>query len=131
MSYFTKLMRIPSHHFDPPVQKQRSRSLDVEALERSGIKMLRVVMTSQVSAFDKLTNESYFFFRGQLNSTSSSSQLKVSTFLRNFFFELNSQKKSSIATPSLVEWSFTVGCEGMRIKSYRFSFTAVVNDAQN
>jgi hypothetical protein len=43
MSYFTKLMRIPSHHFDPPREKQRSRSLDVEALERSGIKMLRVV----------------------------------------------------------------------------------------
>lgn len=44
-SYFTKLMRIPSHNFDPPREKQRSRSLDVEALERSGIKMLRVVMT--------------------------------------------------------------------------------------
>lgn len=47
MSYFTKLMRIPSHHFDQPQQKQqRSRSLDVEALERSGIKMLRVVNVS-------------------------------------------------------------------------------------
>ena len=42
-SYFSKLMRIPSHHFEPPREKQRSRSLDVEALERSGIKMLRVV----------------------------------------------------------------------------------------
>lgn len=36
-------MRIPSHHFDSPREKQRSRSLDVEALERSGIKILRVV----------------------------------------------------------------------------------------
>lgn len=45
MSYFTKLIRIPSHQspFDHP-PKPRSRSLDVEALERSGIKMLRVVM---------------------------------------------------------------------------------------
>lgn len=47
MSYFTKLIRIPNHQstspFDPP-PKPRSRSLDVEALERSGIKMLRVVM---------------------------------------------------------------------------------------
>lgn len=41
-------MRIPSHHFDPPREKQRSRSLDVEALERSGIKMLRVVMTWRI-----------------------------------------------------------------------------------
>lgn len=43
-SYFTKLIRIPNHQsqFDQP--KPRSRSLDVEALERSGIKMLRVVM---------------------------------------------------------------------------------------
>lgn len=56
MSYFTKLMRIPSHNFDPPPQKQRSRSLDVEALERSGIKMLRVVMTCRIFS---LTSKHY------------------------------------------------------------------------
>ena len=45
-SYFTKLIRIPNHqsHYEQP--KPRSRSLDVEALERSGIKMLRVVISS-------------------------------------------------------------------------------------
>lgn len=54
MSYFTKLIRIPNHQsspFDHP-QKPRSRSLDVEALERSGIKMLRVVM----KVFRKIIN---------------------------------------------------------------------------
>lgn len=46
-SYFTKLMRVPNHqsHYEQQ-PKPRSRSLDVEALERSGIKMLRVVIPS-------------------------------------------------------------------------------------
>ncbi|CRK97159.1 CLUMA_CG010556, isoform A [Clunio marinus] len=47
MSYFTKLIRVPSHNFDVPREKQRSRSLDVEALERTGIKMLRVRAAQQ------------------------------------------------------------------------------------
>jgi hypothetical protein len=83
MSYFTKLIRIPNHQnspFDHP-QKPRSRSLDVEALERSGVKMLRVVMKFFAFSilFVELIMKIFMFFSVPLSSINSNLQHKVST----------------------------------------------------
>lgn len=52
MSYFNKFLRVPyqNHVSHPPSpRKQRSQSLDVEALKRSGIQLMQ-----QVHFFDGL-----------------------------------------------------------------------------
>lgn len=50
MSYFTKFMRLPTNPtpFDPHQPKPRSRSLDVEALERSGIRMIATRVVNNI-----------------------------------------------------------------------------------
>lgn len=84
-SYFTKLIRVPNHqsHYEQQ-PKPRSRSLDVEALERSGIKMLRVVISSHnyANSIKQIVNLNLFcclFCRELHSNISSNWQRKVST----------------------------------------------------